>query len=305
MNANKMKSAQLKMLDNVLSIFKNKETVLDQRQAVKKDVAELKSVREDIATQLKAVKPLRPNICNKDTCRDKLKKSCAEYAPYLVRLGRDMEGNFLVETFNNLAAIRKTDASLTAFVGTLIEHLTDNLEDLEDVGITQEKIDALNDILEEFNDVTDSSNLQNKTNASFSIEADKQLTKALAVVREKLDISINSLRDIDAELFNLYQVARTVGKPSQKSTQLAITVMDALTQKPILNAFATVPFMKEAIKCDNEGVIYIKTGKKIDFEVMVTKPNFSEARFSIEKMKLKETRSVTVFLNATALPGGN
>ena len=89
MNANKMKSAQLKMLDNVLSIFKNKETVLDQRQAVKKDVAELKSVREDIATQLKAVKPIRQHTSNKDTCRDKLKKSCAEYAPYLVRLGRD------------------------------------------------------------------------------------------------------------------------------------------------------------------------------------------------------------------------
>ena len=147
--------------------------------------------------------------------------------------------------------------------------------------------------------------LQNKSNASFSIEADKQFSKALAVVREKLDISINSLRDINAELFNLYQVARTVGKPSQKSTQLAITVMDALTQKPIFNACAKVPFLKEPVKCDNDGVIYIKTGKKMDFEVMVTKPNYSEARFYIEKMKLKETRLVTVFLNATALPGGN
>lgn len=52
-------------------------------------------------------------------------------------------------------------------------------------------------------------------------------------------------------------------------------------------------------------MIYIKTVKKIDFEVMVTKPNFSEARFYIEKMKLKEARAVTVLFNATALPSGN
>ena len=273
--------------------------------AVKKDVTELKNCREDIAKQLKAVKPVKQHASNKDVCREKLRGYCMEYAPYLVRLGREMEGDFLVDTFSTPSKMCRTESSMIAFAGSLIEQLTDNLEDLEDVGITQEKIDAINDTLESLGGINEVGNMQNKTNISFSIEADKQLTKALAVAREKLDISINSLRDIDAELFNLYQVARTVGKPSQKSTQLAITVMDALAQKPIFNAFAKVPFLKEPVKCDNEGMIYIKTGKKIDFEVMVTKPNFSEARFYIEKMKLKETRSVTVFLTATALPGGN
>ncbi len=148
MNANKLKSAQLKMINSVLGIFKTKDAVLDQRPAVKKDVAELKSCREEIAKQLKAVKPVKQHASNKDVCREKLRGYCMEYAPYLVRLGRNMEGDFLVDTFSSPSKNCKSKTSLIAFAGSLIEHLTDNLEDLEDVGITQEKIDAINDTLE-------------------------------------------------------------------------------------------------------------------------------------------------------------
>ncbi len=305
MNANKLKSAQLKMIDSVLGIFKTKDAVLDQRPAVKKDIAELKSCREEIAKQLKFVKPSAQHASNRDVCREKLRGYCMEYAPYLVRLGRDMEGDFLVDTFSSPSKMCKKESSMIAFAGSLIEQLTENLEDLADVGITQEKIDAINDSLEDLGGMNEAGDLQNKTNANFSIEADKQLTKALSTMREKLDISMNSLRDLDIELFNLYQLARVMSKLSQKSTQLVITINEAGTDRLIVNATASVPFLKETFISNSEGIIIIKTGKNKEFEVTVTKPNYSVEHFYIEKMKLKESRPIAVTLKLVASTSGN
>ena len=150
MNANKMKSAQLKMIDSVLDIFKTKNAVLDQRLAVKKDVTELKNCREDIAKQLKAVKPVKQHASNKDVCREKLRGYCMEYAAYLARLGRDMEGDYLVNTFGNPSSMMKSDILTISFAQEIIEHMTDNLDDLADVGITQDTIDAFEETLNNF-----------------------------------------------------------------------------------------------------------------------------------------------------------
>jgi hypothetical protein len=292
-------------LDAVIGIFKEKDAVINQRPAVQKDLAELIIAREDITTQLKAVKSVDRYKAEKDVCREKLRGYCIEYAAYLVRLGREIVSTYLVDTFSSPVAKCKSDDSMTVFAEHIVENCDTYLDKMADVGVTQEHINAISDCIAELRGIIGVADLQNKANTSFNNEADKKLTKALAVIREKLDISMGSLRENNPDFYRLYQSARVVNKPKKASTQLVISVRDAISQKPIVNAIASVPFLKSPVKSDNNGVIVIKVGKNTDFMVKVTKPAYSEYSFIIDKLKLKESRTIEVYLNVLGLPSGS
>ena len=112
--------------------------------------------------------------------------------------------------FSRLTIVYGREASVLARVRDIHAAATENLDDLEDFGVTQAKLTALKKKIDAYEAVLARPRQQIATSSAATQTLPAQFNEADLILKKRLDKLVHQFKQTAPDFFNEYQTARTI-----------------------------------------------------------------------------------------------
>jgi hypothetical protein len=194
-----------------------------------------------------------------------------------------------------------TDTDFIEFCKSVEEKVGDNKADLLKYNVSEDAQSVFIAKIEMFRSIKPQVKLNQSKRALSNEEAGTCIAEVKTFLSDFLDKSVHIVADKNPEFVRLYDNSRSRREPVKASTQLLLSLVDAVTNRPLSNVTVFVSDLKLTGTTDKNGQFTIKVGNKTELICFLSKTGFNNEVLTFTDFIRLKTKEVTVKMHISEM----
>lgn len=282
--------------DAKLTMFRAVEQHCENNRPIINQVAAFKSTFElfkaKIAEILSAIQlsdlSLAGITADKLNCKQNLAQISADIAGIIYVYASVIDNQTLKQEMNtNVTKLSQTrDDQLAPRCQNIHDRGTENLEALNDYGITVEKLAALQTAINEYNAVTPKPRTAVSQRKTHNSNMRRLFKEADEILKDRLDKLVVTFRSGNPDFVTTYESNRIIIDPAVTATQLKGVVTTQADNNPVKNASIAIVGTAAKAVTNSSGEYLIKPAPAGQFTLKITANGFEDSEIEGINIKL-------------------